>query len=694
MTSFSVALAGLTALFVELTLIRFVPSEIRVLGYFTNFVLFAAFLGFGLGILVARRWPQARFIERAAPLAFLVVVVLAGAGRALRVVPSSEEFLFLEYQTPGSDVALYVFLAVAYALIAASCVPIGFNVGRTLDGERPLRRYALNVAGSLAGILLYAALSAVGAPPWVNVGVAAVLCCSTLVGARVWQWALGALVSVAAVLWVWHGQQGAVWSPYQKISRAPLRTHPALGVVQEWRLPLLPSHERARVRDLPASVGFTVRVNDDSYQTPVDLSDRSVREHPELRNMRAQYDAAFHLRKPPGRVLIIGAGTGNDVAAALRAGAERVDAVEIDPAILSAAKAHPERPYDDPRVHVHLDDARAYLTNTARTFDQIVYGLLDSHVLTSHGTNVRLDSYVFTVESFKLARKRLAADGILIVSHAVGTPWFVERMQSTLAAAFGRSPLLLSRVVHHPLGFIYAQGANVPAGEPVRPGADVLEDDWPFVYASERIIPGQYLLAIGLILLLSVLSVAAVSKQSVGRVDPLFFALGAGFMLLEARGLAALALVAGSTWLVTSAVFGGVLVMALLATGVASRLRGPHARAWGLAAFVLLAVLLAVNFFVPIGVLTPLPALARVTLGALLVCAPLFASGVVFGVSLERRGHADLATASNLLGALAGGLLEYVSMVSGMRYLLVVAAAFYLWAALAFIRGGPSNTAR
>ena len=58
-------------------------------------------------------------------------------------------------------------------------------------------------------------------------------------------------------------------------------------------------------------------------------------------------------------MLIVGAGSGNDAAGALRNGVEDVVAVEIDPAIIDFGRQyHPEQPYDDPRVRVVNDDAR------------------------------------------------------------------------------------------------------------------------------------------------------------------------------------------------------------------------------------------------------------------------------------------------------------------------------------------------
>src|SRR5262249_23044402 len=80
-------------------------------------------------------------------------------------------------------------------------------------------------------------------------------------------------------------------------------------------------------------------------------------------------------------VLIIGAGSGNDVSRALEWGARHVDAVEIDPVIQRLGEAHhPDNPYQDTRVTVHLDDGRNFLRSTSGKYDLIVYALVDSLV--------------------------------------------------------------------------------------------------------------------------------------------------------------------------------------------------------------------------------------------------------------------------------------------------------------------------
>ena len=144
---------------------------------------------------------------------------------------------------------------------------------------------------------------------------------------------------------------------------------------------------------------------------------------------------------------IVGAGAGNDVAAAIRMGADTIHAIEIDPAILALGRAyHPERPYQHPKVHAVVNDARTYLRNTSKSFDMIVYGLLDSHTLLSHGSSVRLDSFVYTVEAFREARLRLKESGVLCLSFTVLSRELGRKLYLMLQEAFNGVPPCLSRV--------------------------------------------------------------------------------------------------------------------------------------------------------------------------------------------------------------------------------------------------------
>tara|TARA_R110002072_G_scaffold243821_2_gene403148 strand:- start:143743 stop:145935 length:2193 start_codon:yes stop_codon:yes gene_type:complete len=685
-----IALAGAATLFVELTVIRYVPGQVRVLGYFTNFVLLAAFLGFGLGMMVHRRWASSIWLSWSAPLAFYGVVGVTALGQIYQVLPSADEFLFLEYRSRGVQIPLYPFLTISFLILAISFMPLGHVVGRTLQGDRPLWRYGLNLIGSLIGIGVFSALSSFSPAPWVWMLIAAGF---TFVGLRQAprSWiAAGAVFGCFAAFTAWQSTTDAIWSPYQKITVGPLRVHDEKGVVQEWWLPTLTEQERGELKELTVEEGFTIRVNDDSYQTPVDLSDSALAKNPGLGLLRQQYDLPFKLSQNVGEVLVLGAGAGNDVAGALRNGATRVDAVEIDPEIRALGNQHPEHPYQDPRVTVHLNDARIFLAGAQKKYDMVVFGLIDSHVLLSHRSNVRLDSFVFTEEAFRLARGHLKPGGLLVVSHAVGTDWFQDRMRATLAAAFGKPPVMLT--MPQAIGISYVAGDSIRAGDPVPADTLTLRDDWPFVYLRAPSVPKDYLIVMALIAVASTVGVRLAGRRGGNGFNSHFFALGAAFMLLETRGLGVLAVNLGSTWSVNAAVFAGVLVMALLSTVLVAKAGESRQEKLSRIAFPSLAVMLIVSFFVPVAEFTSLSSLGRVVTSICLVSVPLFCGGVIFAVSLNRAGDADRAMASNLLGAMAGGLVEYFSMMTGFRNLLVLAAAFYFVARLARNRDSGVST--
>lgn len=688
-TRFRIALAAAAALYAELAVIRFLPGQVRVLGYFTNYVLLGAFLGLGLGGLLVRRvasdWPA-----WLAPLALVGLLGVADLGARLRVIPSAAEFLFLEYQSTGPQLNLYVFLALTHVMVTAAFVPLGFQVGRAMAGNAPLERYVWNLVGSLVGVASFAFINATSIPAWAWLTVAVALSLAAQVGAPMALRVAGLVCVPAVALWAAWATQGVIWSPYQKLSLAPLRVHPVVGLVQEWDFHSMPPAEQAKCALLPLEEGFVLRVNDDSYQTPLDLSDAAVARHPSLAALKSQYEAPFRFTGKARKVAILGAGAGNDVAGALRAGMEDVDAVEIDREIAARGIAgHPEHPYADPRVHLHIQDARAYLAHTQETYDLIVFGLVDSHVLTSSRSNVRLDSYIFTEESFSLARAHLRPGGLLVVNHAVGHPWFMARMAATLEAAFGKPPMTPTENAKAEVGMLYVAGDSLPPSAPLNYEGATLRDDWPFPYLDSPRVPMDYLLAAGWVLLSAIFLVRVVGGRSGFNLH--FAALGAGFLLVETRALSVISLLAGSTWQVSAAVFAAVMVMALASVGLARIWMKLQAPAWP--AYVGLLALLALNYSVDTSMLLELSQGVALLVGTLMAAAPVLMSGVIFSTGLARDGDTPSVMASNLVGAVAGGLAEYTSMASGFRYLVILAMAFYLLAFLtSFKKAGGTQS--
>ncbi|MGA2254905.1 MAG: hypothetical protein ABSG53_09600, partial [Thermoguttaceae bacterium] len=391
------------------------------------------------------------------------------------------------------------------------------------------------------------------------------------------------------------------------------------------------------------------------------------------------------------RVLIVGGGSGNDAAAALRMGARHVDVVDIDRSIVGlGTQYHPEHPYDQTdRVTVYVDDARHFFHHAKpKSYDVVVFALLDSHRLLSTMSSLRLDSYVFTTEAFEEARRLLKPDGIQVTVFAIGVDWMESRFYEMLRKVYGDEPLAVKEIKFDdvkftPSGIIFVSGPGAAAlglpqtHRPIDENVVLASDDWPFVYACGRFIPLEYLGALGVVLLLSY----GTMRQTMSRTrkpDLHFFCLGAGFLLLETKNVTTIALVFGSTWYVNSIVFFSILVMALLANVVlilTDRIRP----GWAYAG---LFIALVLNWLLPLRQFAGASFAVRLVIVGGVTALPVFFSGIIFSQSFKRTSDPAHAIGSNLLGGVCGGVLEYLSMVMGLRFLFLPLAALYAIAML------------
>ena len=156
------------------------------------------------------------------------------------------------------------------------------------------------------------------------------------------------------------------------------------------------------------------------------------------------------------------------------------------------------------------------------------------------------------------------------------------------------------------------------------------------------------------------------------------FFLGAGFMLLETKGIVHLALLFGSTWMVNSIVFAAILVMALM-SNLYVLVRNPR-KLWPY--YGLLIASLALNLTVPMTSFLTLPAIVKVVVTCLVVFVPVFFAGVVFAASFGASQQPDLDFGSNVGGVILGGLSENFSLVVGFNNLLLIAIVYYMLSAL------------
>ena len=648
--------ASFLVLFLETAIIRWMPAYVRLLAYFSNFILLASFLGIGVGCLLAAR---RRNLIVWFPLAQLLLIAAVDRLRLEVALPSTSTIYFSSGTAePVVAVESTLLLPLLFTAVAALFAVVAHRMGVELTKHPPLRAYVINLLGSLAGVAGFALVSWLELPPLVWFGVAAAAALPFVVkGRRAAALANVALLALALVL-VYRMQGGSLWSPYYRITVFQDRDDTVVEVNHIFHQSMAPVDRKEYF-----------------YQWPY-----------------AVFGDTFD------NVLILGAGTGTDVAAALKHGAKHVDAVEIDPVILRlGAERHPDRPYSDPRVTIVNDDARHFLRTTSRRYDLIVFALIDSLTVQSSFSGVRLESYMFTRESFDAVRDHLTPRGAMVLYNYFRERWLVDRLANTAAEAFGRDPLAH---VHQERAYLAVMLAGPRAAElaaPPPPPRDVLAygqphepspatrlvrdagvpiatDDWPFLYMRAPGLPRHYAAALALVLAVSAAAVWAVRDPAAARWSWHFFFLGAGFMLLETKSIVQFALLWGSTWSSASLAIASVLVMALASALVASRFnirrRGPVAAA--------LLLLIAVNYAVPVGRVTfDSRALESVFYGAL-VFSPVFCAGLLFSSSFRESSSVATDFGANLLGAMVGGVGEYVSLVAGYRFLLLLVGGCYV----------------
>lgn len=656
----SLALASFGLLATELAVIRWLASQVRIFAYLNNLVLICAFLGMGLGVALSARRPDLRRWVLPSLFALTMVVTFAGPWASTLSFPDVSLHLWGAEAAARLGMAI-VSLAVVIALLVGvvGCfIAQGVAVGHYFRQLPTLRAYSFDLGGSLLGVAVYTAATALATPPavWFLVGVLPFF----LIDRR----AVSGLLAGGIVLLGWVSAGGATYSAYNRIEL---------------------------IRDPSGDV--QLQVNRDFHQFLHDLSDARIDRDPDEQSrrnwtgVRAVYDMPYALAGRRERALIVGAGSGNDARAALRNGFDSIYAVDIDARILAIGEElHPERPYDDPRVIRVVDDARAFFQRYEGTpFDVVSFGFLDSHAMFSAMSSLRLENYVYSTQGLAAAWRHVAEGGVMSVAFSVAAgPWIQDRLYWTLAGATGEVPQIVAHNLYLGSTFLVAKGRDLDLsgspftlGSPVA-GADEVKttsDDWPFLYLRPGAVPWAYLMILSLVLGGAAVLVrwAFGARVTRGGFDaPLFF-FGAAFLLLETRGITSLSLLFGSTWLVNAAVFGGILLTALGANLFVERWRPERMGPW----FVPLFVSLALLWVVTPAELAQLPLAFRGIVGGLLVGLPVGFAGVIVSIRLSRSPDPTASLGSNLLGAVLGGCLEYSSMLIGLHGLLALAAALY-----------------
>ncbi|KMP11447.1 hypothetical protein UR09_03315 [Candidatus Nitromaritima sp. SCGC AAA799-A02] len=457
--SFQLVFIAAAILYLELAVIRFTAAEILYLGFFSNFILISAFVGLSLGFLSASGSfdlkPYFSFV-----LIFLFAFTLVFGFDAEVLMDQKYLFFFIPNHFRNSGPPAIFLLPVLFVVTAFLFAILGQQTGRMFKYFTPLKAYTLDIAGSLMGIFLFSLQSYFWSSPvtWI------VTLCFLLVMANLFSLddegrrhavyiSLGG-ICVLILLFAVKSPYHTIWSFYQKVQF----------------------------------------VNEPSKRFPV----------PRIYANGIPHQFFIPSRKDNGSIddiLIVGAGSGTDTAVALLNGALKVDAVEIDPGIVVLGSLYyHEMPYVDDRVNLLIKDGRDLLRNSTERYDLIVFALPDSMIRLSPMNNVRLESYLFTLESFEDVKKRLRPRGTFVLYNQYRWPWLKDRLAAMLWTVFDQKPTQIEieastvfSVRNDLQGLSEAESPNLDVHLPT--------DDWPFFYLKQPMVPPFYLAMLGMFLL-------------------------------------------------------------------------------------------------------------------------------------------------------------------------------------------------
>ncbi len=643
------------ALFLELSLIRWAGANIVHLSYFTNFILLGSFLGIGLGFLLRQRQSLLTYVPFI--LAFFVAVVHFFPVQIAR--ESSSLLFFTAVDDHLTGLPIWASLPFIFLCVAAVFATLSQTLAQSFSRLPSLTAYRLDLLGSLVGILFFSSISFLGWPPVVW-GFVVGLCLLMIASTNQRRLMIVPIIAIIGFLALESLKPTARWSPYYQITT---QTHHDAKINQDETLFLVNGIPHQQITPLAI-----LRTYPSFYQVPYERFGST----------------------PPNNVLIVGAGTGTDVAMALDRGAKHIDAVEIDPILARFGREkNPDHPYDDPRVHLYINDGRSFLEQTKNVYDLIIFALPDSLTLVSGQSSLRLESYMFTEQALMTVARHLNNDGMFSMYNYYRQPWLIDRLRVTMDTAFHKTVCVDTAGQSKNFAVLSAarSGRTITCPEtwlPTEKNITSATDTYPFLYLHRRSIPGFYLLAISLILLVSIAAVR-LTGGTWQRLSPYMdlFWMGAAFMVLETKNVVHFALLFGTTWLVNALVFGGILSVVFLTVTFARRLHIKRFLPWYIALFASLALAWAI----PEGWLLGYSVVPRFLMAVAIAFLPIFIANCIFATRLQASESSTDAFAANLIGAMVGGVLEYTSLIIGYQALLIVIALLYGLALWSLSRG-------
>jgi len=433
------AIAGAT-LFCEIALTRLFSVVHFYHGAFLAISL--ALFGFAVsGVFVFLRADALRRERLDAAIGFY------GLAFALSIPVSFYFYLYVGFEPAFAWLGLEGAASVAvivldYALLAVPFFCSGVCISLLLfhGAAHANRLYAVDLGASAAGaVLVIPALAVLGGPKSMLLASAIAAAAALPFRASLGSGRAVAPAVLAATL------AAAVAAPASSFNDLRIRKH-MRAVAKEpifWNsFSMVGVHPKERVPVRPSSAGggarFSQRRNiviDNSVLTQMvgfrgDLD--------EVDYLRVDFNAAAHRLRSNGRVLIIGAGGGRDILAALVNGQQHVRAVEVNPLVVRMADEtfgrFTGRVYSMPKVQKVVGDARSYVANSPERFDVILASLIDTWAASAAGAFALTENLLYTTEAFRDYYDHLEDDGVLSIAR--WHPWDTPRLLATGLAAW------------------------------------------------------------------------------------------------------------------------------------------------------------------------------------------------------------------------------------------------------------------
>ena len=674
--NYLIAIAAGLGLYLELAIIRMHSSFFQMFAFFKNFSLLSCLLGLGVGYLFGyKKIYSLKWVFPFMTVQILLMYFLKNTPFALFIQnPITERLAMGQGFVEGffQFFIVYSFIVLIFIFNAMTFVPLGHLVSNLMYSQKKLQSYSSNLLGSIAGILVFALMSIYWTGPslWFLLGFIILIFFQKKNYLNIIFSGSSLFILLLIFLIPKDSNEKNIYSPYQLIS-----------VI----------YEEDTVKRVKASNLF--------FQTPYSLD-----------KLDTSYFLPFKAsNEVPKKILIVGSGTGNDTAAAISSGVESIDAVEIDPVIIDLGKYHPNKPYEDQKVKVIQNDARNFIRHTNEKYDLILYGLLDSHTSLSSNGGIRLDSYVYTVQAFEEAKKKLTKDGYISLTFGVASKELGVKIFRMLKKAFNdEEPTVYMYIpgaeklddkffidgdlykkdfIEAKYTFLISNNANkvfrfndqsdlarVNFFDNKKTKVSLSNDDWPFFYMPVKVWPKSYIIILILIFICSFLFIKKTSTLNRKNFSITCFFLGAGFMLIETKGITEIALIYGSTWFVITIVIGFILLMAYLANLLIIR----NGQIKSSIIYFLLIISLLFGYFFTFVDTTIFSSIILKIIVPLILTVPIFFSGLAFSKELSVENHVGVALSSNILGAIFGGLIEYNSMYFGFKSLYLLGIIMYL----------------